>query len=91
VAALSEQWRTPVPLASPGELWCPGVDKTSPRTFRRRRRSVLGGFRAGEEGGVGKALGGSFGPTGERTRRGEAGLVRHTEAKGRRGVRQRGA
>jgi hypothetical protein len=55
-------------------------------TFRRTWRSVLGGSRAGEEGGVGKALSGSFGPGGEREQgKGGPGLVHHTEGKGRRG------
>jgi hypothetical protein len=86
VAALTEQWWTAAPLASPDELRCPSVDKTSSRTFRRQRRSDLGGSRASEEGGVGKVLGGSFGPGRERTMRGGPDLVCHVEGRGRRGV-----
>jgi hypothetical protein len=85
VAALTEQWQMVAPLASLGELRRPGVDKTSSRMFRRRRHSVLGGSHAGEEGGVGKALGGSFGPGRERARGGGPDLVCHAERRGRRG------
>jgi hypothetical protein len=41
LAALTVQWRTAAPLASPGEIRHPGVDKTSPRMFRRRAQFLV--------------------------------------------------
>jgi hypothetical protein len=84
VVTLSKKWQTAAPLASRGELQRPGVDKTSPQMFRMRWRSVLGGSRAGEEGGWGESFRWPLW-TGWRENKGRGpGLVRHVEWKGRR-------